>query len=64
MIRCKAVLSAIVGTLLVPVLMYGQVPIPPETPAPTVRPGPWRMAGNTPCVGPFGYIRVPNGVST
>ena len=56
MIRCKAVLSAIVGTLLVPVLMYGQVPIPPETPAPTVRPGPWRMAGNTPCVGPFDGI--------
>ena len=56
MIRCKAVLSAIVGTLLVPVLMYGQVPIPPETPAPTVRPGLWRMAGNTPCVGPFDGI--------
>ncbi len=56
MIRWKAVLSAIVGTLLVPVLMYGQVPIPPETPAPTVRPGPWRMAGNTPCVGPFDGI--------
>ena len=56
MIRWKAVLSAIVGTLLVPILMYGQVPIPPETPAPTARPGPWRMAGNTPCVGPFGGI--------
>ena len=56
MIRWKAALSAIVGTLLVPILLYGQVPIPPETPAPTVRPGTWRMAGNTPCVGPFGGI--------
>lgn len=56
MIRWKAALSAIVGTLLVPILLYGQVPSPPDTPAPTVRPGIWRMAGNTPCVGPYGGI--------
>ena len=56
MIRWNVALSAIVGTLLVPNLMYGQVLGPPETPAPTLRPGTWRMAGNTPCVGPYGGI--------
>ena len=50
MMRWKAALSAIVWTLLIPTLMYGQVSGPPETPDPTVRPGTWRMAGNTPCV--------------
>lgn len=56
MMRWKAALSAIVGTLLIPTLMFGQVSGPPETPAPTVRPGTWRMAGNTPCVDPYGGI--------
>ena len=56
MMRWKAASSAIVGTLLIPTLMYGQVSGPPETPAPTVRPGTWRMAGNTPCVDPYGGI--------
>ena len=56
MIRWNVALSAIVGTLLVPNLIYGQVLGPPETPAPTLRPGTWRMAGNTPCVGPYGGI--------
>jgi len=56
MMRWKAALSAIVWTLLIPTLMYGQVSGPPETPDPTVRPGTWRMAGNTPCVNPYGGI--------
>ena len=56
MIRWNAAVSAIVGTLLVPTAMHGQAPGPPETPAPAVRPGIWRMAGNTPCVDPYGGI--------
>jgi imidazolonepropionase-like amidohydrolase len=56
MIRWNAAVSAIVGTLLVPTAMHGQAPGPPETPAPAVRPGIWRMAGNTPCVDSYGGI--------
>ena len=56
MSRRKSVLGAFLGTLLVPALMYAQAAIPPETPAPTLRPGPWRNAGKTPCVGPWGGV--------
>ena len=56
MIRWNVAVSAIVGTLLLPTAMHGQASGPPETPAPTVRPGIWRMAGNTPCVDPYGGI--------
>lgn len=48
-------LSAILATLLVPTVIYAQVPVPPEE-AHTVRPGPWRNAGNVPCRGPWGHI--------
>jgi len=57
MTRWKSVLGlgAILGTLVVPTLMYAQAPVPPETPAPQLRAN-WRMAGNTPCTGPWGGI--------
>jgi imidazolonepropionase-like amidohydrolase len=35
--------------------LLGQAPVPPGTPAPQLRAN-WRMAGNTPCVGPWGGI--------
>jgi imidazolonepropionase-like amidohydrolase len=35
--------------------LLAQAPVPPETPAPQLRAN-WRMAGNTPCVGPWGGI--------
>jgi imidazolonepropionase-like amidohydrolase len=35
--------------------LVAQAPVPPETPAPQLRAN-WRMAGNTPCVGPWGGI--------
>ncbi len=38
-----------------PNLLYAQAPVPPETPAPQLRAN-WRMAGNTPCVGPWAGI--------
>ena len=56
MMRWKAALIAIVGTLLIPTLLFGQVSGPPDTPDPNVRPGTWRMAGNTPCLDPFGGV--------
>lgn len=52
----KFVLRVIVGAVLVPVLAYAQAAQAPETPVPARRPGPWRMAGNPPCVGPWGGI--------
>ena len=52
----KFVLRMIVGTVVVPVLSYAQAAQAPETPVPARRPGPWRMAGNPPCVGPWGGI--------
>lgn len=55
MTRWKSVLGVIVGTVVVPVLMYAQAPQAPETPVPQLRAN-WRMAGNTPCVGPWGGI--------
>jgi imidazolonepropionase-like amidohydrolase len=42
--------------VLTSVLLSAQVPLPPPTPPNPVRPGPWRMAGNTPCLGPWGGI--------
>jgi imidazolonepropionase-like amidohydrolase len=48
--------TLLAGAVLAPVLMSAQAPVPPATPANPVRPGPWRMAGNTPCVGPWGGI--------
>lgn len=56
MIRCYSIVSVLAGTLLVPTAMYGQASGPPETPVPTVRPGVWRMAGNTPCLDPYGGV--------
>lgn len=60
MSRWKAVLSVILGTLLVPILIDAQVPntnkMAPDTATPTVRPGTWRNAFNTPCVNPWGGI--------
>ena len=44
------VMLATTGSTLV-----AQAPVPPETPAPQLRAA-WRMAGNTPCVGPWGGI--------
>ena len=35
--------------------LRAQAPVPPETPAPQLRAN-WRMAGNVPCVGPWGGI--------
>jgi imidazolonepropionase-like amidohydrolase len=55
MTRWTFVLRVIVGTVVVPVLVYAQASQAPETPAPQLRPA-WRMAGNTPCVGPWGGI--------
>ena len=50
-------LGAALATLLLSVsVVHGQRPIPPDEPAPTVRTAPWRMAGNVPCVGPWGHI--------
>jgi imidazolonepropionase-like amidohydrolase len=46
----------VLGIALAPAAIYAQLPVPPETPANPVRPGTWRMAGNTPCVGPWGGI--------
>ena len=55
---CKTVrgLGAVLAGLLVPTLVYAQAPVPPAEPAPPVRPGPWRNAGNVPCRGPWGHI--------
>ena len=55
MTRWTSVLRVIVGTVVVGVLAHAQAPQAPETPAPRLRPA-WRMAGNTPCVGPWGGI--------
>ena len=54
--RWKALSQIVLGTLCTSVVLQAQVPIPPPTPPNPVRPGPWRMAGNTPCVGPWGGI--------
>jgi imidazolonepropionase-like amidohydrolase len=61
--RCRFVLRAalgIVGVLIVAPGLWAQVSNAghaPETPAPTVRPGPWRDVGDvTPCVLPWGGI--------
>ncbi len=37
-------------------VVSAQAPLPPPTPPNPVRPGAWRMAGNTPCAGPWGGI--------
>ena len=52
----RAVARAFLGIAVVPILTYAQAPVPPATPPNPVRPGTWRMAGNTPCVGPWGGI--------
>jgi imidazolonepropionase-like amidohydrolase len=50
-------LSAVLATLLLSTpAVNGQRPVPPEEPAPVVRPGAWRIAGNVPCVGPWGHV--------
>src|ERR1700730_18052014 len=61
--RCRFILRAafgIVGVLIVAPGLWAQVSNAghaPETPAPTVRPGPWRGVGTvTPCVLPWGGI--------
>jgi imidazolonepropionase-like amidohydrolase len=56
MSRWRALARIVLGTVVAPVVMYAQAPVPPATPANPVRPGPWRMAGNTPCVGPWGGV--------
>lgn len=59
MTRPKPVLSlgALFATLLLSTAaVHGQRPVPPEEPPAAVRPGAWRMAGNVPCVGPWGHI--------
>jgi imidazolonepropionase-like amidohydrolase len=61
--RCRLVLIAavgIVGVFIVAPTLWAQASNAghaPETPAPTVRPGPWRGVGTvTPCVLPWGGI--------
>jgi imidazolonepropionase-like amidohydrolase len=56
MTRWRALVRVVLATVVAPVVIYAQAPVPPATPANPVRPGPWRMAGNTPCVGPWGGI--------
>ena len=58
MARNKSILGlgAVLATLLVPVLVSAQAPVPPEEPRPPVLKGPWRNAGNVPCTGPWGHI--------
>lgn len=51
--RLGALLAAL---LLSAPAVQGQRPVPPEEPSPAVRPGPWRMAGNIPCLGPWGHV--------
>jgi hypothetical protein len=50
------IVRVLLATAVLPFCLYAQAPAPPVTPPNPVRPGPWRMAGNTPCVGPWGGI--------
>lgn len=46
----------VLAILLLPGVVHAQRPVPPEEGPAVVRPGPWRMAGNVPCAGPWGHI--------
>ena len=52
--RCWSVCAG--SILVLAAVVSAQAPVPPPTPPNPVRPGAWRMAGNTPCVGPWGGI--------
>jgi imidazolonepropionase-like amidohydrolase len=52
----RAAIVTVVGTFAITLVGLAQPPQAPETPVPTLRPGAWRMAGNHPCVGPWGGI--------
>ena len=52
--RWRTFARVILGMVVAPVVISAQAPVPPPTPPNPVRPGPWRMAGNVPCVGPWG----------
>ena len=54
--RWRTFARVILGMVVAPVVISAQAPVPPPTPPNPVRPGPWRMAGNVPCVGPWGGV--------
>jgi imidazolonepropionase-like amidohydrolase len=54
--RWRVLARIVLVTAVASVVIHGQAPVPPATPKNPVRPGVWRMAGNTPCVGPWGGI--------
>jgi imidazolonepropionase-like amidohydrolase len=49
-------LARVAAIVAASAVLGAQAPVPPATPANPVRPGPWRMAGNVPCVGPWGGV--------
>lgn len=54
--RWKSFARVLLGTAFAAAIVSAQAPVPPATPPNPVRPGQWRMAGNTPCVGPWGGV--------